>query len=222
MAVPQQNVGQDNDEQRIVNWVINVREDSCEKSFLELRQYLSSYIGLFERKYRIPGCDADEIEQECLYALRFKAIEDFNPTRGKFMSFAILCMKRHLFSIIKAAQQQKRRVLNESLSLDEDRSEGEDLSLSNLITKTHLSTVDLIEKEETTTAAKNKLLVKLSRLEQEVFKLYIQQFNYEDIADELEDIFPNKRFSKKSVDNALVRCRLKSRTVQGMDDLFER
>ena len=43
MAVPQQNLGQD-DEQKIVNWVINVREESFEKYFIELRQYFSSYI----------------------------------------------------------------------------------------------------------------------------------------------------------------------------------
>ncbi len=113
-----------------------VRDDDCQESFGELRKYLSGYIQLSGRNYRIPGCDADEIEQECLYALRYKAIEDFNPKRGKFRSFAILCMKRHLFSIIKGSNQQKRRVLNNSLSLDEDRSEGDGLSLGNLIART--------------------------------------------------------------------------------------
>jgi len=119
------------DEQKFTSLVDLVRENDCKSSFNELREYLSSYIHLFGRKYRIPGCDSDEIEQECLFALRYKAIEDFNPLRGKFRSFAILCMKRHLFSIIKGSNQQKRRVLNNSLSLDEDRSGGDDLSLSN-------------------------------------------------------------------------------------------
>jgi len=137
-------------EEQIIVLVALVRQAESENAFSELREYLSSYISLFEKKYKIPGCDADEIAQECLFALRFKAIEDFNPTRGKFRSFAILCMKRHLFSIIKASSQQKRRVLNESLSLDEDRSEGDDLSLSNLITKDQMSTVDKLEKAEIT------------------------------------------------------------------------
>ncbi len=216
MVVPH-NGGDRTDEQneeQIAGLVHLVREDDCESSFCELRAYLSSYISLFERRYKIPGCDADEIEQECLYALRYKAIEDFNPSRGKFRSFAILCMKRHLFSIIKGSNQQKRRVLNESLSLDEDRSEGDHLSLSNLITKgSEISVVERLEKEELTTATKTRLLSKLSRLEQEVFKLYIQQYPYDEIAQELERIFPNKRFSKKSVDNALVRLRLKAQNM---------
>lgn len=220
MSIPQ-NEG-DQTEERITMLVASVRQADCENAFGELREYLSSYISLFEHKYRIPGCDADEIAQECLFALRFKAIEDFNPIRGKFRSFAILCMKRHLFSIIKASSQQKRRVLNESLSLDEDRSEGDDLSLTNLITKDKLSTVEKLEKAEITFVTKQRLLSKLSRLEQEVFKLYIQQYPYDEIAEALEKIFPSKKFSKKSVDNALVRCRSKAQEMTDTDaELFE-
>ncbi len=219
MSVPQ-NEG-DQTEERITMLVASVRQADCENAFDELREYLSSYISLFGYKYRIPGCDADEIAQECLFALRFKAIEDFNPVRGKFRSFAILCMKRHLFSIIKASSQQKRRVLNESLSLDEDRSEGDDLSLANLITKDELSTVEKLEKAEATLVTKQRLLSKLSRLEQEVFKLYIAQYTYEEMAAELEKIFPDKEWTKKACDNALVRIRAKSRTVSIADEFFE-
>lgn len=219
MNIPQ-NEG-DQTEERIITLVASVRQAECESAFGELREYLSSYISLFEKKYRIPGCDADEIAQECLFALRFKAIEDFNPVRGKFRSFAILCIKRHLFSIIKASSQQKRRVLNESLSLDEDRSEGDDLSLANLITKDKLSTVEKLEKAEITLIIKQRLLSKLSRLEQEVFKLYIQQYPYDEIAAELEKIFPSKQFSKKSVDNSLVRVRQKAQSMGADSGFFD-
>lgn len=219
MSIPQ-NEGEQT-EKRIIMLVASVRQNDCANAFDELNEYLSSYIRLFERKYRIPGCDGDEIAQECLFALRFKAIEDFNPLRGKFRSFAILCMKRHLFSIIKASTQQKRRVLNESLSLDADRSEGDDLSLTNLITKDKLSTVEKLAKEETIFLRKQRLLSKLSRLEQEVFKLYIQQYPYDEIATALEEIFPNKKFSKKSVDNALVRCRSKAQDMAKSIDFTE-
>ena len=123
-------------------------------------------------------------------------------------------MKRHLFSIIKGSNQQKRRVLNNSLSLDEDRSEGDDLSLINVITKGEPSIADQLEKEETTFVTKKRLMSRLSKLEQEVFKMYIQQCPYEEIADELGKIFPNKRFSKKSVDNSLVRVRAKAQGMQ--------
>lgn len=221
MTVPQIEGDQAKEEKVIVKLVKNVRDSDSESDFNTLREYLSNYISIFEKKYRIPGCDADEIEQECLFALRFKAIEDFNPVRGKFRSFAILCMKRHLFSIIKASSQQKRRVLNESLSLDEDRSEGEDLSLNSLVSKDELSIIDKMEKDEDTELIKQNLLAKLSRLEQEVFKLYIKQHPYDEIAEALEDIFPGKKFSKKSVDNSLQRVRSKAQQDEDEDEDIE-
>lgn len=208
-----------NKEEEICSLVNFVRELDCETSFTELKLYLGHYIRLFGRKYRIPGCDSDEIEQECLYALRYKAIEDFDPGRGKFKSFAILCIKRHLFSLIKGNNQQKRRVLNQSLSLDEDRSEeGESLSLINVITEDKPPADDEIAKEETHQMRRSKLLSKLSKLEQEVFKLYLQQYHYDEIVDELRKLFPSKRLTKKTVDNSLQRIRAKAQSMLNNDD----
>ena len=201
-------------EDQIAALVDYIRESDCESAFLEIQAYLSYYIKLFGRKYRIPGCDADEIEQECLYALRYKAIEDFNPERGKFKSFAILCIKRHLFSLIKGNNQLKRKVLNTSLSLDEDRSEnGEHLTLVNLITEKRPSVEAQLVKDEDRQIHEARLLAKLSRLEQEVFKLYIQQLHYDEIVVELRKVFPGKKLNRKAVDNALQRLRSKAQNM---------
>jgi RNA polymerase sporulation-specific sigma factor len=208
-------------EDEICTLVNFVRELDCESSFAELKGYLGHYIKLFGRKYRIPGCDSDEIEQECLYALRYKAIEDFDAGRGKFKSFAVLCIKRHLFSLIKGNNQQKRRVLNQSLSLDEDRSEeGENLSLINVITEDGLSADDEVARAESHAVRRSRLLSKLSRLEQEVFKLYLQQYHYDEIVDELKKMFPNKRLTKKTVDNSLQRIRAKAQSMLLNEDEF--
>jgi len=208
-------------EDEICRLVHFVRELDCETSFVQLRAYLNQYIKLFARKYRIPGCDADEIEQECLIALRTKAIEDFDPCRGKFKTFAILCIKRHLFSLIKGNNQKKRTILNSSLSLDEDRSEGgESLSLASLITEDALSADDEVAKTESNELNQRRLLSKLSRLEQEVFKLYLQQFHYEEIAEQLRRVFPNRDIKKKAIDNALQRVRQKAQNMVTDKDFF--
>lgn len=211
------------DEPRIIRLVTSVRENNDELAFLQLKSYLDFYVKLFGHKYRIPGCDSEEIEQECLFALRYKAIEDFNPKRGKFRSFAILCIRRHLFSIIKSGSQQKRRVLNESLSLDEDRSgdEGESLSLINLVVKEEDPADVEIVKNESRQHKCNKLLTRLSKLEKEVFGLYIQQYHYDEIVDELRRMFRRKRVSKKTVDNALQRVRLKAEVIADKIDFSE-
>lgn len=213
--------GKTRQETEIITLVYLARNED-EAAFIELRSYLDRYIKLFAHKYYIPGCDADEIEQEALYALRYKAIEDFDPERGAFRSFAILCIKRHLFSLIKANNQQKRTVLNQSLSLDEDRSEGgEFLSLANLVTEDGLTAISLtaeeeFERTENHNLKQDKLLEKLSAFEREVLKLYLQQFHYDEIVEELCNIFPDRaagKISKKSVDNALQRVRQKAQNL---------
>lgn len=207
------------DEDTITVMVGRVRKNDNETAFKFLITYLEYYIKLFGRKYRIPGCDSDEIEQECLFALRYKAIEDFNPDRGRFKSFAILCIKRHLFSLIKGNNQLKRKVLNTSLSLDEDRSEGDDnLSLISLIIEDVPNIDDRLAKDESSEQHKAKLLSKLSDLEQEVLHLYLQQMHYDEIVDALKRKFPGKKISVKGVDNALQRVRIKA---QGMSENLE-
>lgn len=206
----------------IAQLVKQVRESDCSDSFGMLRGCLNYYIRLFSRKYKIAGHDTDEIEQECLVALRYKAIEDFNPSRGKFKSFAVLCIKRHLFSLIKGNNQQKRRVLNQSLSLDEDRSnDGESLSLANLIQEDSLSADDQLAKDEAVFVKREQLKARLSPLEKEVFDLYTQRYHYDEIVVELVKIFPGKKLSKKTVDNALQRLRQKAHNMSGKLDWCE-
>lgn len=191
-----------------------VKKTNDNDAFEELRICVASYIKMFGKKYRISGCDSDEIEQQCLYALRYKAIEDFNSKRGKFPSFAVLCMKRHLFSLIKGNSQQKRRVLNESLSLNEDRSnDGDNVSLASLIVEDRLDVDDQIAHDETNSQQKNFLLSKLSPLEQEVFKLYIQKYHYDEIVDELKRILPKRDVDIKAIDNAITRVKSKAQKL---------
>lgn len=201
-------------DEEIADLVQKVRETSDEAAFGKVYEYLSYYISMFSRKYRIPGCDAAEIEQECLCALRYKAIKDFNIERGKFKSFAVLCIKRHFFSLIKGSNQLKRRVLNTSISLDQERMEdGESLSLGNLISKNSLSADEQLSKDESYEVMQSKLLSKLSSLEQAVLKLYLQRMHYDEIVVELNKIFPNKKYSKKAADNALSRARSKAAQI---------
>ena len=195
-----------------------VKEFSCEISFLQLRDYVQGYISLFSKTYRISGCDPDEIEQQCLVALRYKVIEDFDVEKGKFMSFAILCIKRHLFSLIKGNSQQKRRVLNESLSLDESRSvNGENLNLLGMVPGKTASVFDEVSEDEAAKNRKHALQEKLSPLELMVFDLYIQRYKYHEIVNELKKRLPKRKVCKKTVDNAIQRASSKAHKLR--DDL---
>lgn len=216
MTLSDKSEGDSTDLEREINELVNFIRDIDDENvtataFAEIRSYIDQYIKYFGKKYRIAGHDSDEIEQECLYALRYKAIEDFDPERGKFRSFAILCIKRHLYSLIKGNNQQKRKVLNQSLSLDEDRGDsGESLSLINLITEDGPTVVEELEIRENHNVKITKLLAKLSKLEQEVCSYYLKQYRYEEIVVKLQEQFPDREITKKTCDNALQRIRQKA------------
>ena len=211
------------EDKKIEKLVVRVRERQDESAFLKLREYLSFYMKLFGSRYRIPGCDSDEIEQECLFALRYKAIEDFKADRGKFRSFAILCIRRHLFSIIKGNNQHKRRVLNESLSLNEDRSEnsGESLSLIDIVEDDRDTADDILAREEIFADRKRKLIEHLSGMEKEVLYLYLQQMHYDEMVVEMRKILPDKKINRKTIDNSLTRVRQKAQELAEKMDFEE-
>ncbi len=206
-------------EKKILVLINRIRDFDDEQSFIDIKDYLNYFIKICGKKYRIPGRDSDEIEQECLFALRFKAIEDFDPTRGKFKSFAILCIKRHLFSLIKGSHQQKRKVLNTSLSLNEERPGDHDsLSLISIICEDRPEVVDELAKSESNSRRENKLLSRLSKLEQEVYRQYMRQLHYDEIVVELKKVFPKRNLGKKTIDNALQRLRKKAQEMSEKRD----
>jgi len=205
-------------EAELIDLVKRVRESSSEaevkQAFNEIVAYMAYSIEMLSRQIRIVGRDRDEVEQECLYALRYKVIEDFDPDRGFFRGFAVLCLRRHLYSIIKASKQQKRQVLNESLSLDEDRSEGdESLSLASLITEDDETIDEALARDELGGIFRKRLLSKLSDLEREVWLLYVQRYRYDEIVEELNQRFPDRKVSRKTVDNSLQRARQKAMSM---------
>jgi len=210
-------------EDHLERLVKRVRERDCERSFELLKRYLGYYISQFSRKYKIPGYDREEIEQECLCALRFKAIKDFNPKRGRFKGFAILCLKRHLYSIIKATNQQKRKVLNESISLDENRSEGgEVLSLASIIAGNDIPVDEQVARDEANAILRERLLSKCSSLEEGVVDLYVQGFHYDEIVEDLDYEIDERPVTIKTVDNSLQRARQKAADLApALKDLFD-
>ncbi len=92
---------------------------------------ISKYRTLAKTKshiYFIAGGDPDDVIQEGMIGI-FKAIRDFDPDRDAgFRTFAELCINRQIVTAIKAANRQKYKILNESVSIDyrEPGSDGDD------------------------------------------------------------------------------------------------
>ena len=201
-------------------------EDESNIAFEELLRILMPKIQKVVSRFNIPGYDATDILQEALYALRYKAIKDYDKERGTgegpaaFDKFALLCIRRHLATEFKASYQNKKRVLNQSVSIDKETNNStqntsdNEIYLSNIISdpkKTDILTN--ISNDEYFNNLQRLLFANLSSFEKEVFILYAQKFSYEEIAEKINDRRNKVKVNIKGVDNALSRIKHKAQII---------
>jgi RNA polymerase sporulation-specific sigma factor len=205
-----------------------VDKNKVNAAYNEIQSRMKIKIGYLVHKFYIPGHTTDDVNQEALLALRYKAIPDYKKNViGKngpypFDKFAVLCIRRHLSTLLKTCYQNKQKTLNTSLSLDQDRNESseEALFLVDIIPRTEGNILEEIGDKEYYKFLFNKLYERLSKFEKQVFLLYAQKYSYEEIAVLIHK--RNKRDNKKnkkvkdiikSVDNALSRMKQKAKEV---------
>lgn len=194
-------------------------------AFDEIERRVQPRLKQISFRFNIPGCTPPDIYQECLFALRFKAIKDYDKERGDgtgpypFDKFAALCVRRHLSTKLKASYQCKKRVLNSYISLDQDRNESsnDQLVLADILPKTKGTILDSIEQTEYHKELFTQLFRKLSKFEKDVFRFYIQKYSYEEICKKINDLYKSKRkkirVNIKSVDNSLSRIKHKGLVI---------
>lgn len=194
----------------------------AEEAFNKIVLMLETNIRNISYRFRIPGHDNNDIYQEALFALRYKAIKDYNKERSElqtispFDKFAMLCIRRHLSTKLKSSHQNKSRVLNTSVSLDQDRGDSESskdaVLLSDILPKTDGDVLSQLHDHSHAKYLINKLWEKLSPLEKEVLLLYHQGYSYQKISKKIGN---GKRDNTdiKSVDNALSRLKLKAKDI---------
>ena len=212
---------------KLVNTVRRSRkQERINVAFNQIVEIMQKKINQLVYKFHIPGCTKQDIEQEALFALRYKAIKDYDSSRSErhelspFDKFAMLCMRRHLATQLKASYQNKSYTLNTAASLDRDRScaakSEENLFLSDIISTTDGDVVEALKKREYFVLFMNQLYKRLSPFEQEVLKLYSLKYSYNEIADIMNKRNKKKKLKKnlvKSVDNALSRIKNKGKEV---------
>ncbi len=153
------------------------------------------------RDYFLLGADSDDIEQEGMIGL-FKAARDFQPDRqSSFRAFAELCITRQVITAIKTARRQKHQPLNQYVSLSPPR--HGDLSVEDLLEAHHVADpVDTVISNERLAAMRASVGGRLSGLEVDVLRLYVEGKSYQEIGDQLGR-------HTKSIDNALQRIKRK-------------
>ncbi len=208
----------------LVNIIRKNNQHKANKAFDDLLVIILPKVQKLISRFNIPGCDNTDILQEALFALRFKAIKDYDKDRSSgdgpapFDKFALLCIRRHLATEFKSSYQNKKRILNQSVSLDKEskktNSFDEDLSLSNIITNDNfLDLITEVGEKEYFNDLHSFLLESLSDFEKVVFVLYTQKYSYEEIAEKINQGRFKITVNVKGVDNALSRIKNKAKSI---------
>lgn len=156
------------------------------------------------RSYFLMGAEKEDLLQIGMIGL-WQAIVDYRPEKDiSFLSFARICIERHVITAIKTATRRKQTPLNSSVSLEypSEDSDSEWNLADILVSEDTVDPEELVLKREDNTRLQDMLRRLLSDFEWEVLSGYQVGKSYREIACEL-------RCKTKSVDNALARIKRK-------------
>ena len=145
--------------------------------------------------YFLAGGDSEDLLQEGMFGL-IKAMREFRADReASFQTFAEVCIRSRLCSVIQASRAGKHSPLNESVPLNA-------FLLDAQPQYSQLDPEDLLIDREKAAALLNQVRSQLSELEVRVLDLYLDGCSCGEIAATVGK-------SYKSVDNAVQRIRRK-------------
>lgn len=148
------------------------------------------------------GGETEDLIQEGMIGL-LKAVRDYDPHReSSFRTFAGICIRRQMYSAVKASNRKKNQPLNSYVSLTEE----DDKLLREMPADVSTNPEEQVIGRESLSRLQEQINQNLSRMERKVLQLYLEGHHYTQIAHIL-----NK--SPKSVDNALQRIRRKIRSL---------
>ena len=153
------------------------------------------------RPYFLAGGDSEDLTQEGMVGL-IKAVREYDAAKeASFRTFAELCIRSRLYSVLRASAREKHLPLNQSVSLDTPCFDSNSYTsgTSNLAQRNPEDS--LIDKEHTA-ALLSGVRKQLSEFEAKILGYYLDGLSCREIAETVGK-------SPKSVDNAVQRIRRK-------------
>ena len=152
-------------------------------------------------KFFIAGNTKDDIIQEGMIGL-YRAIMNYKSEKNdSFSAFASMCIKRRVLSVMNSANRKKNIPLNTSVSLNKPVNE-EGRTLGETIEDFSTDPEKIFMVSEKIHNDSKNIAQALSEKEKSILVEFLQNKSYDEIAQKLN-------ISRKSVDNAMQRIRLK-------------
>ena len=147
------------------------------------------------------GLEKSDLIQEGMIGLNH-AIDRYREQKDAlFYTYAKKCIERKIISVVIASNRNKNKILNESISYDDEE---------NLLIKFIKSQTPSPEEQVLNLELEENLLLKikenLTDLEEQVFELFISGFKYKEISEILDK-------DHKSIDNAIQRIKSKIKNI---------
>ena len=153
------------------------------------------------RPFFLVGGDSEDLTQEGMVAL-IKAVREFDGSKeASFRTFAEICIRNRLYSVLRAAAREKHQVLNQSISLDTPYFDSNSYTSGT----NHLeqrNPEDFLIDREHTAALLSGVRKQLSEFEAKILGYYLDGLSCREIAQTVGK-------PPKSVDNAVQRIRRK-------------
>ena len=156
------------------------------------------------RSYFLIGAERDDLLQIGMIGL-WQSIMDYSRDKGiSFISFARICIERHVITAIKSASRHKQAPLNNAISLEcfADEYESAYKTLEALLRGDERDPGEMLIRREQERLLREGLKSLLSNFEWQVLKRYHVGKSYREIASDLH-------CNPKSIDNALGRIKRK-------------
>ena len=153
------------------------------------------------RPFFLAGGDSEDMTQEGMVGL-LKAVREYDAGKeASFRTFAEICIRSRLYSVLRASARDKQQPLNQSVSLDNFYFDSNPLTsgTSNLAQR---NPEDFLIDREHTAALLSGVRKQLSEFEAKILGFYLDGLSCREIAKAV-----NKPL--KSVDNAVQRIRRK-------------
>lgn len=177
-------------------------QNNDEEAINSLIKLYLPLVSLNAQNFFLIGAEKEDLIQEGLLGL-FKAIKYYKSERSSFNSFAILCIRRQIFSAIKLANSNKNMALNEAILNFSNIPEDSDINFKLELISDESSPEDIFLNKEKFINFKEYADRKFSKLEKQVFEYLIRGYSYREIAKQLN-------MNLKSIDNTIQRIRKKS------------
>ena len=152
------------------------------------------------RPYFLAGGDSDDLIQEGMIGL-MKAVREFDGAKeASFRTFAEVCIRNRVYSVLRSANREKHSPLNQSISIEPLFFDTNPLATGAYHTISNPE--DLLIVRENAADLRHKIESWLSHFEKRVLDLYLDGLTGREIAQKVQK-------PPKSVENAVQRIRRK-------------